>query len=55
MPRDQAADTWGLVLEKDNPLVSCVNQALESLKASGELQDITNKWMTDYTQAPVLN
>jgi polar amino acid transport system substrate-binding protein len=55
LPQDQAADTWGLALQKNNPLVGCVNQALGSLKDSGELQDITNKWMTDYTQAPVLN
>jgi len=34
--------------------VGCVNQALTSLKDSGQLQDITDQWMTAYTKAPVL-
>ena len=52
LPSDQAASEWGLVLQKGNPLVSCVNQALTSLKDSGQLQEITKQWMTDYVQAP---
>lgn len=55
LPGDEAADTWGLVLEKDNPLVSCVDQALQATKDSGELQSITDKWMTEYNDAPVLS
>jgi polar amino acid transport system substrate-binding protein len=54
LPSDEAADTWGLVLQKDNPLVSCVNQALTEVKDSGELDQITTEWMTDYSNAPVL-
>ena len=54
LPGDEAADTWGLVLEKNNPLVSCANQALTALRESGQLTEITDKWMTDYTKAPVL-
>ena len=55
LPLDQAADTWGLVLQKDNPLVSCVNQALQQIKSDGTLDQITTKWMSEYTKAPVLN
>jgi polar amino acid transport system substrate-binding protein len=55
LPGDTAADTWGLVLQKGNPLVGCVNQALTELKDSGDLQQITDQWMTQYTKAPVLN
>ena len=55
LPLDEAADSWGLVLEKDNPLVACVDQALQATKDSGELESITNEWMTEYTEAPVLN
>ena len=55
MPKDEAADLWGLVLEKDNPLVGCVNQALAALQDSGDLEAITTQWMTDYTKAPVLS
>jgi polar amino acid transport system substrate-binding protein len=55
LPEDAAADSWGLVLEKDNPLVSCVNQALGALTESGELLAIENTWMTEYTDAPLLS
>ncbi|MFL6178220.1 MAG: ABC transporter substrate-binding protein [Actinomycetes bacterium] len=55
LPGDVAADSWGLVLQKDNPLVGCVNQAIGELKDSGELQQITDQWMTEYAKAPVLN
>ena len=46
---------WGLVLEKDNPLVSCVNQALTQLTSDGSLDQITTKWMGPYTEAPTLS
>ena len=55
LPAADAADSWGLVLEKDNPLVTCVDQALDSMTQSGELLDITNQWMTEYSDAPVLS
>ncbi|MFZ0323424.1 MAG: ABC transporter substrate-binding protein, partial [Actinomycetes bacterium] len=54
LPKQQSADTWGLVLQKDNPIVGCVNQALAKITADGTLEAITTKWMTDYTKAPVL-
>ena len=54
LPKDEAADTWGLVLQKDNPLVSCVNDGLAKVVDSGDLEQITTEWMTDYTNAPVL-
>jgi polar amino acid transport system substrate-binding protein len=55
LPATAAADSWGLALEKDNPLVTCVNQALGALTDSGELLDITNQWMTEYSDAPILS
>jgi len=54
LPGDEAADTWGLVLQKNNALVGCVNQALATLTESGELEQITDEWMTEYNKAPVL-
>jgi polar amino acid transport system substrate-binding protein len=47
-------DDWGLVLEKDSELTPCVNQALEELKSSGQLQEITDKWMGGQAGAPEL-
>jgi len=48
-------DEWGLLLAKDSPLTECVNMALDTLKSSGELDQITTKWMSDYTDAPVIS
>jgi polar amino acid transport system substrate-binding protein len=47
-------DDWGLVLAKDSELTSCVNQAIEELKSSGELEQITDKWMGGQAGAPEL-
>ena len=47
-------DDWGAVLEKDSPLTDCVNQALAELESSGELQEITDKWMGGQAGAPEL-
>jgi polar amino acid transport system substrate-binding protein len=49
-----ATDDFGMVFELDNPLVECVNEALATLRDSGELADITEEWMSDFTDAPVI-
>ena len=46
---------WGLVTAKNSTLVRCVNQAIDKLRASGELATITNTWMGPYTKAPALS
>ena len=45
-------DDWGAVLEKDSPLTACVSQAIVSLRDSGELQEITDRWIG--AEAPTL-
>ncbi len=47
-------DDWGLVLAKDSELTPCVNQAIEALKSSGELEQITDEWMGGQAGAPEL-
>jgi polar amino acid transport system substrate-binding protein len=47
-------DTWGALLEKDSPLTPCVSKAISDLRESGELDQITQKWMGSDT-APELN
>jgi polar amino acid transport system substrate-binding protein len=47
-------DQWGALLEKDSPLTACVSQAIDSLDASGELAEIEQQWMSEVTNAPVL-
>jgi polar amino acid transport system substrate-binding protein len=48
-------DEWGALLEKDSPLTPCVNEAIAALKDSGELEQITQRWMSESADAPVLN
>jgi polar amino acid transport system substrate-binding protein len=38
-------DRWGALLSKGSPLTSCVTQAITALRASGQLAQITQKWM----------
>jgi polar amino acid transport system substrate-binding protein len=45
---------FGMVFEDGNPLVECVNQALDRLKEDGTLQAIQQEWLADKAQAPVL-
>jgi polar amino acid transport system substrate-binding protein len=47
-------DRWGALLEKDSPLTDCVNEAIGALKDSGELDEITQQWMSESADAPVL-
>jgi polar amino acid transport system substrate-binding protein len=48
------SDEFGLVFEKDNPLVDCVNQALAELKDSGKLADLEQQWLSEVVEAPVI-
>jgi polar amino acid transport system substrate-binding protein len=47
-------DEFGLLFDKDNPLVECVNEALAALEADGTLDAIEAEWLADYTGAPVI-
>ncbi len=50
---DEADQGFGLLLSKASPLTSCVSAAVDALRASGELQRITDTWLTQ-AGAPVL-
>jgi polar amino acid transport system substrate-binding protein len=45
---------FGMVFEKDNPLVDCVNEALAALRDDGTLDQIQQEWLSDKASAPVL-
>jgi polar amino acid transport system substrate-binding protein len=47
-------DRWGALLEKDSELTGCVSEAVETLKGSGELEKITQRWMSKVAGAPEL-
>jgi len=45
---------FGMVFEDGNPLVECVNQALDRLREDGTLAALQQEWLADKTDAPVL-
>ena len=47
-------DSFGLLLEKDSGLTECLDQAIAALEESGQLEQITNKWMGAAAGAPEL-
>jgi polar amino acid transport system substrate-binding protein len=53
-PSAAGGEHVGMVFAKGNPLVSCVDGALASLKAAGTLQQIQQSWLAKATGAPVL-
>jgi polar amino acid transport system substrate-binding protein len=48
-------DQWGALLEKDSELTACISQAVEELEESGELEEITQRWMSKAAGAPELS
>ena len=48
------SDQFGLVFDLENPLVSCVNTALATLKDNGTLAAIEKTWLADKTNAPII-
>jgi len=53
-PTETGGEHFGMVFAKGNSLAGCVNQALASLKSSGELAKIQQQWLAKATGAPVL-
>src|ERR1051326_7570166 len=53
-PSPAGGEHFGMVFQKGNPLVGCVNRALASLRASGTLQRLTTTWISKVAGAPVL-
>ncbi|HEY3529131.1 MAG TPA: ABC transporter substrate-binding protein [Nocardioides sp.] len=47
-------EQFGMLFEKGNPLVACVNRGLAALKSSGQLAAIEKKWLSDTVDVPVL-
>jgi polar amino acid transport system substrate-binding protein len=54
-PTSGEQEQFGLLFEKGNPLVSCVDQALGELKSSGQLDAIEQEWLAEAADAPVLD
>jgi polar amino acid transport system substrate-binding protein len=52
---ETAGEDWGLLFEQDNPLVECANYAILKLRESGELDAITEEWMTASIDVPFID
>jgi polar amino acid transport system substrate-binding protein len=48
-------EEWGALLAKESPLTACVSAAVEGLEESGELEKITQRWMSQAANAPELH
>jgi polar amino acid transport system substrate-binding protein len=55
----EGGDEWGALLQKDSPATDCVSAAIDTLRGTseetGELQTITDEWMSGYANAPNLD
>jgi polar amino acid transport system substrate-binding protein len=48
-------EEFGLLFERDNPYVECVDSALSALKEDGTLQQIEQQWLSDVVDVPALS
>jgi polar amino acid transport system substrate-binding protein len=53
-PTQPGGEHFGLVFQKGNSLVRCVNQALSKLSDDGTLKRLQQKWLAKATGAPIL-
>ncbi len=54
-PANGQGEQFGMLFEKGNSLVPCVNQALSKVKSSGELAQLEKRWLNQVANVPVLN
>jgi polar amino acid transport system substrate-binding protein len=47
-------EPFGMLFEEGNPLVDCVNQALQEIKDDGTLEQLQEKWLQDYLSVPTI-
>jgi len=47
-------EQFGLLFQKGNPLVPCVNEALAALTADGTLDQLQQQWLSNEVDVPVL-
>lgn len=52
-PTGADAEHFSVVLAKDSPLTTCVNEAIAALKDNGRLDSITQEWLSRQVSAPV--
>lgn len=53
-PTDGDGEQFGLVLDKDSALTTCVSAAVDALWDAGSLDDLVQQWLADVTNAPFI-
>jgi polar amino acid transport system substrate-binding protein len=53
-PTQPGGEHFGMVFQKGNSLVTCVNKALTTLRDNGTLQNLQQQWLAKATGAPIL-
>ena len=54
-PMTGETEQFGLLFEQGNPLVTCVDQALDTLDSNGTLAQLEQRWLSDTVDVPVLS
>jgi polar amino acid transport system substrate-binding protein len=49
-----SGEEWGALLSRESALTGCVSEAVEALETSGELKQLTQRWMSQAADAPEL-
>jgi polar amino acid transport system substrate-binding protein len=52
---ESTGEHFGLLFEKGNPLVTCVNAALDDMRAEGVLDALQTKYLADYLDVPTIS
>jgi polar amino acid transport system substrate-binding protein len=52
---ESTGEHFGLLFEKGNPLVTCVNTVLDDMRAGGVLDDLETKYLADYLDVPTIS
>jgi polar amino acid transport system substrate-binding protein len=53
-PETGEQEEFGMLFEKGNELVACVNEALATLRDDGTLDDLEQEWLSDVVDVPEL-
>jgi polar amino acid transport system substrate-binding protein len=51
---NKTGEHFGMTFQKGNPLVTCVNKALATIKSNGTLKQIDTQWLSKVVSVPVL-
>jgi polar amino acid transport system substrate-binding protein len=54
LPTAGSQEYFAMAFEKGSPFVECVNLALEEMKDDGTLDEIRQEWLSDETDAPLI-